>query len=70
MLTQQSRISQLKNELDLTRERYDAAVGQVEELRQELQDVESVLANHQTEMSSLSEQLTEVCGGVCGGVWV
>ena len=37
------------------------AEEQVLELRRELQDVESVLHSNQEEMSSLNEQLTEVC---------
>ena len=45
----------------LTSTRCEEGEEQISELKRELQDVEGVLADGQIEMSSLHEQLTEVC---------
>ena len=63
-------ISDLRAELVEMESRVSEANGrhrkteeQLEELRQEMKDVESLLQTNQDEMMALHEQLTEVCGG-------
>ncbi len=46
--------------MERTKERCSVADQQVEELKQELLDVESILHTNQDEMTSLNEQLTTV----------
>lgn len=45
-----------------SREKQLEVEREAEELRRELKDAESLLGTHNTEMNSLSEQLTEVRG--------
>lgn len=52
----------LQSQLGEMTERCELSDQQLEELKQELQDVEGVLQNNQDEMGSLHEQLTEVRG--------
>ena len=50
----------LESQLGEARERAEIAEKEMGELKMEVQDIEGVLANHQVEMTSLHEQLTEV----------
>ena len=59
------KVATLESSFGEARERYEVAEAQVEELRKELQDVEVVLHANDDEVTSLQEQLTEVCVCVC-----
>ncbi len=52
----------MESQLGKAVERGETTKRQIEELKCELQDVESVLHNNRDDMSSMHEQLTEVRG--------
>ena len=59
------KVATLESSLGEARERCGAAETQMEELKKELQDVEVVLHANDDEVTSMQEQLTEVCVCVC-----
>lgn len=56
-----SRVANLESQLSEVNERCELAEGQIDELKTELQDMEGILGTNRDELSSLNEQLTEVC---------
>ena len=56
----QASLSQVEKELNGTKERCHLAEEQVEELKRELKDMESILETNRDEITSLNEQLTLV----------
>ena len=62
-----SELVEMENRVSEANGRHRKTEEQLEELRQEMKDVESLLQTNQDEMMALHEQLTEVCVGGGGG---
>ena len=60
-----SELIEMETKVSEANGRHKMAEEKLEELRQEMKDVESLLQTNQDEMMSLHEQLTEVCECVC-----